>query len=49
MTEWEVRLLNVRLLNGRLKCQAECGAELKNMMLNVRVKCEVEYSMKLKM
>ena len=35
MTEWEVRLLN-----GRLKCQAECGAELKNMMLNVRVKCE---------
>ena len=37
MTEWEVRLLNVRL-----KCQAECGAELKNMMLNVRV-CEAEY------
>ena len=49
VTEWEVRLLNVMLLNGRLKCQAECGAELKNMMLNVRVKCEVEYSMKLKM
>ena len=45
VTGWEVRLLNVRLLNGRLKCQAECGAELKNMMLNVRVKCEVEYSM----
>ena len=37
VTEWEVRLLNVRLLNGRLKCQAECGAELKNMML-----CESE-------
>ena len=34
------------LLNGRLKCQAECGAEL---MLNVTVKCEVEYSMMLKM
>ena len=42
VTEWEVRLLNVRLLNGRLKCQAECGDELKSMMLNVRVKCEVE-------
>ena len=39
----------MRLLNGRLKCQAECGVELKNMMLNVRVKCEVEYSMMLKM
>ena len=49
MTEWEVRLLNVRLLNGRLKCQAECGAELKNMILNVRVKCEVEHGMMLKM
>ena len=42
VTEWEVRLLNVRLLNGRLKCQAKCEAELKNMMLNVRVKCEVD-------
>ena len=42
VTEWEVRLLN-----GRLKCLAKCGAELKNMMLNVRVKCEVEYSMKM--
>ena len=49
VTEWEVRLLNVRLLNGRLKCQTECGAQPKNMMLNVRVKCEVEYSMMLKM
>ena len=39
----------MRLLNGRLKCQDECGAELKNIMLNVRVKCEVEYSMMLKM
>ena len=29
VTEWEVRLLN-----GRLKCQAECGAELKNVRLN---------------
>ena len=26
----EVRLLNASLLNGRLKCQAECGAELNN-------------------
>ena len=39
----------LRLLNGRLKCQAECGAELKNTMLNVRVKCEVEYRMMLQM
>ena len=33
----EVRLLNARLLNGRLKCQAEFGAELNN-----DAKCESE-------
>ena len=39
LTVWPTMRLNGRLLNGRLKCQAGCGAELNNMMLNVRVKC----------